>query len=319
MLYLQRWCRSQVVATQSNILRTQSHFPLVIQTSKLTEMAHGPGPIGYIFHRSSLKLVHPKGGSSNPGNDTRLVLHSDKMVPQRLQVRFVPVEGFGHFGYIEHVSSGKIVHPDGGHLDPGNDTSLVYHSDRHAGALFAFNQEDERIMHRGGKIWHPLGGSPNPGNDTPCVLHSAVHDAAKFYFGNLDGTEISPYPHPNLSGTWKVVKAFINPMASHTFTQTYKVGKVLTRSMTEQHAWSVSAGIAKSIFSASAEYSGFVEKSSEQTWSSEYEETTTIDVKAGKTVVVWQFVFGMKQYDEEYSFQSSIIGDSDSLDVQPSI
>ena len=282
-------------------------------------MADGPGPIGYIFHRSSRKLVHPSGGSSNPGNDTPLVLHSDKNSPERLQVRFVPVEGFGHFGYIEHVSSGKIVHPHGGSLTPGNDTRLVYHSDRHAAALFAFDEEDERIMHRDGKIWHPLGGSPNPGNDTRCVLHSDVHDAAKFYFGNLDGTELSPYPNANLSGTWEVVKAFINPLASHTFTQTYKVGKTLRQSSTERHGWSISVGVAKGIFSASAEYSGFVEKTNESTWSSEREETSTIDVTAGKTVVVWQFVFGMKQYDEEYSFQSSILADTDSLDVQPSI
>ena len=277
------------------------------------------GPIGYIFHRSSRKLVHPRGDSSNPGNDTELVLHSDKDSPQRFQVRFVPEKGFGHFGYIEHVSSGKFVHPYGGSLNPGNDTKLVYHSDRHAAALFAFDEEDERIMHRDGKIWHPLGGSPNPGNDTPCVLNSDVHDAAKFYFGKLDGTEISAYPNPNLSGTWKVVKAFIDPKASHTFTQTYKIGKVLKRSSTEHHAWKVSAEVAYSIFKASAEYSGFVEKSSANTWSSEYEQTATIVVEAGKTVVVWQFVFGMEQYDEEYSFQSSIIGDTDSLDVKPSI
>lgn len=294
------------------------------QTSKgnnaqLFQMANGPGPTGYIFHRSSRKLVHPFGGSFNPENNTELVLHSSKDNPGRLQVRFVPVEGFGHFGYIEHVSSGKIVHPLGGSLTPENDTRLVYHSDRHAGALFAFDEEGEHIMHRDGKIWHPFGGSAYPDNNTPCVLHSDVHDAAKFYFGNLDGTEISPYPNPQLSGTWKIVKAFVTPKASHTFEQKYKVGKSLTRSSTERHAWSISASVAIAYFSASAEYSGYVEKSNSSTWSSEYEETTTIKVTAGKTVVVWQYVFGIEQYDEEYSFQSSIIGDTDSLDKHPTI
>lgn len=282
-------------------------------------MADGPGPIGYIFHRSSLKNVHPYGGSTNPDNETNLVVYGNTSNPAKLQVRFVPVEGFGHYGYIEHVASGKIVHPKGGSLDPGNDTRLVYHSGRHAGALFAFDEEDERIMHRGGKIWHPLRGSPYPDNDTPCVLHSDVHDAARFYLGKPDGTKISPYPTPELSGTWKVIKAFIDPLATQTFTQTYKVGKSLTSSVTEQHAWNVSAGIAKGIFAAGAEYSGYVEKSSEKTWSQEYEETTTIEVTAGKTVVVWQYVFGMQQYDEAYSFQSDIIGDTDSLEYTPSI
>ena len=107
------------------------------------------GPIGYIFHRSSGKLVHPLGGSSQPSDDTVLVIHGAKSNPARLQVRFVPVEGFGHFGYIEQVSSGKIVHPLGGSLSPGDNTSVVYHSARHAGALFAFDEEDEHIMHRG--------------------------------------------------------------------------------------------------------------------------------------------------------------------------
>lgn len=268
------------------------------------------GPTGYIFHRSSGKIVHP---------DDTVYLHSKKSNPGQLKVRFVPVEGFGHFGYIEHLASGKIVHPYGGSLDPGNNTVLKLHSDRHAGALFGFDEDDERIMHRGGKIWHPMGGSPNPSDGTDCVLHSDVHDAAKFYFGDLDGKEMSPYPAPELSGSWKVVKAFINPLAQHTYTQTYKVGKSMSTSVTEQHAWNVSAGAAFKFFSGSAEYSGMVEKTSESTWSTESEESTTITVEAGKTVVMWQYVFGMMQYDEGLAFQSNILGDSNSLDVEPEI
>ena len=158
------------------------------------------GPIGYIFHQSSRKLVHPQGGSHNPDNETALVVHGAKNDPTRLQVRFVPIEGFGHFGYIEHVSSSKIVHPQGGSLDPGNDTRLVFNSDRHNGALFGFNEEDYEIMHLSGKIWHPSKGSPNPGNDTACVLHSDRHTAARFYFGDINGKPMSPYPSANLSG-----------------------------------------------------------------------------------------------------------------------
>lgn len=278
------------------------------------------GPIGYIIHQSSRKLVHPKGGSHHPGNDTYLVIHSDKNDPARLQVRFVPVQGHGHFGYIEHVSSGKIVHPCGGGLDPGNDTALVYHGDRHSGALFGFNEEGYEIMHIGGKIWHPEGGSPNPGNDTTCVLHSGRHAAARFYFGDLNGNPMSPYPSPNLSGDWKLVRAFVTPETSHTYTITYKVGKSQTRSMTTQHAWKISAGIEiKEIFSASAEYSGFVERTSSNTWTEEREESHTINVSEGETIVVWQYLFTMEQYGDEWSFQSTIIGDTNSLDVKPQL
>ena len=175
------------------------------------------GPVGYLYHWSSRRPIHPSGGSHNPGNDTVLVVYNSKNDPTRLQFRFVAVDGAGHFGYIEHVSSGKIIHPKGGDLDPGNDTRLVLHSGRHAGALFGFDEDNAVILHRGGKRWHPKGGRPDPGNDTPLVLHSGQHDGAKFYLGNLNGDPISPYPSPNLSGDWKLLQAFVTPLADHTY------------------------------------------------------------------------------------------------------
>ena len=277
------------------------------------------GPVGYLHHWSSRKLVHPKGGSHDPGNDTNLVVNSTKDDPSRLQFRFVAVDGAGHFGYIEHVSSGKIVHPKGGSLDPGNDTNLVLHSNRHAGALFGFDEENIVIMHKGGKIWHPKGGKPDPGNDTPLVLNSDRHDAAKFFFGNLGGDCISPYPTPNLSGDWKLLQAFVTPLADHTYSVTYTVGKSVTKSQTTQNAWNVSVGAAKDLFSASAEYSGFVQKSSSTTWKEEMQQKYTINVKKGQSVWVWQYVFGISQYDDEIRFQSTIIGDTDSQDKKPVI
>ena len=277
------------------------------------------GPIGYLYHWSSKKLVHPKGGSSNPGNGTHLIVFGSKEDPGRLQFRFVAVDGAGHFGYIEHVSSGKIVHPEGGSLDPGNATSLVLHSDRHAGALFGFDEENLVILHKGGKIWHPKGGKPGPGNDTPVVLHSDRHDAAKFFFGSLQGESISPYPSPNLSGDWKLLQAFVTPLADHQYSLAYKVGKSVTKSQTTHNAWSVSVGVAKGLFSASAEYSGFVEKSSSTTWDEGKEQTYTINVTKGHSVWVWQYVFGMSQYDDEIHFQSTIVGDTDCKDKKPVI
>ena len=85
------------------------------------------GLIGFIYHQSSGRLVHPYQGSREPANDTRLVIHSSNDDKDRLQVRFIPMEG--HFGYIEHVSSGKIIHPKRGKCNPQNNTALVFHSD----------------------------------------------------------------------------------------------------------------------------------------------------------------------------------------------
>ena len=150
--------------------------------------------------------MHPSGGSSNPDNDTKLVLHDSKSNPGRLQFRFVAVEEAGHYGYIEHVSSGKIVHPSGGSVNPTDNTELVLRSGRHAGALFGFDESNATILHKSGKLWHPYGGVGNPSNDTTLVLHSDVHDNAKFYLGDLDGNRLSRYEKPVLmmGSYWRV-------------------------------------------------------------------------------------------------------------------
>ena len=80
----------------------------------------------------------------------------------------------------------------GGKPNPGNDTTLVLHSDRHAAALFKFDQESKEIIHKSGKIWHPKGGSTNPGNDTTCVLHSDRHAGAKFLLADRSGKPLDP-------------------------------------------------------------------------------------------------------------------------------
>ena len=139
------------------------------------------GPIGYIFHWSSKKPIHPLGGEYNPPDETKLVVHSGVTKPECNQFRFVAVDGAGHFGYIEHVSSKKIVHPKGGSSNPPDQTRLVLSSGRHAGALFGFDEENNGILHRCGRYWHPSGGSTNPGDNTEVLVHSGLHDGARFY------------------------------------------------------------------------------------------------------------------------------------------
>ena len=275
------------------------------------------GPIGYLFHWSSKKPVHPRGGQHDFDEDTEIVVCSGLDDPTRLQFRFVAVDGSGHFGYIEHVSSGKIVHPKGGSLNPPNQTHLVLCSGRHAGCLFGFNEADIGILHKCGRYWHPLGGKPNPENDTSVVVCDGLHDGAKFYFGDINKNPISPYPEPNLSGDWKLLQAYMTPLADHTYSETYKVGRSATDTTTNQHSWSVSTEVAIKFFSAKAEYAGFVEASSSSTWNEEREESRTISVTKGQTVCVWQYVFGMAQYGEELHFNSTIIGDTDSKYKKP--
>jgi hypothetical protein len=161
---------------------------------------------------------------------------------ERLQVKFIPVDGAGHFGYIEHAPSGRVVHPKGGAANPRNDTALVYHTDRHEGALFAFDEAHNRIMHKSGKIWHPKGGKLSPSNDSVCVLHSDIREAAKFYIGNSNGDPISPYPDkPELGGNWKILVAFITPKAASSKLHEYQTGRSLTTSVTSTKPWNVNA------------------------------------------------------------------------------
>ena len=99
----------------------------------------------------------------------------------------------------------------------------------------------------------------------------------------------------------------------------YKVGMSQTQSTTTQHAWKFSAEASYKMFSANAEYSGFVNKTTSSTWSEEKEESHSISVTEGETVAVWQYVFTIEQYGDEWSFQSTIIGDTNSLDVKPTL
>ena len=103
-------------------------------------------PVGCLYHWSSKMRVHPKGS-----NDPNLVVKSDKKIKDTLEFRFVAVEGAGHFGYIEQVKSGKIVHPKEDSLKPSNNTHLVLRSERHAGALFGFDESNNLIWHKHGK------------------------------------------------------------------------------------------------------------------------------------------------------------------------
>ncbi|XP_041365423.1 lectin-like [Gigantopelta aegis] len=144
---------------------------------------------GMIRHWSGGKFIHPMGGSENPDNDTKLVIH--EATHPNMRFRFVQFEG--PWGYIEHVASGKVVHPQGGSSDPGNGTALVLHEARHAGALFAFDYENHLIQHRSSKYFHPEGGNVSPPNDTELVLHEDVHDGMRWVVVTVDNVETPLY------------------------------------------------------------------------------------------------------------------------------
>ena len=258
------------------------------------------GPLGYIYHgppskNSKFKWVHPKGGSFCPDNDTQLMIHESK----GHQMQFILVDRINRYGYIEHVSSGKIVHPKGGGANPRKDTALVFHSDRHDGALFRFDEGNCRIVHKGGKmIWHPKGGSLEPSNGTTCVLHSDIHNGAKFYFGDSSGKPISPYPEkPKLSGEWKLVTEITAP-------------KELSRTV------EYSTGVSAESVGAKRISKGDVYECL-GTRSQERKEYLTMKLKEGDTVAIWQYVISITQNDNKWFFKTNVIEETLSLAIIP--
>lgn len=225
-----------------------------------------------IKHKSGGKFVHPLDGDNpNPRNDCELVIYEG--FHNNTIFEFDPVEG--EWGYIRHISSGKILHPFRGQLNPGNDTHIVLHQDRHAGALFAIDQVNEYIVHKGGKYIHPSGGSPNPGNSTRLVLHGDRHDAMEFVCVSFSdpNKEVMPYGQPKVIGSWKVINAILNPVAEHTQRMEYTVGKSKTESTTSQveFKWESSASVNVLFMSASAStsLSTMLQKTSSTTWTEE--------------------------------------------------
>lgn len=147
---------------------------------------------GYIKHVESGKFIHPKCGNCYPPNGNRLVIWSSDSMEFKLKVRFIPIEGEGQYGYIEHCASRKLVHPVTGLATIKNGTELVYHSDRHVGCLFKFDEENKTIQHRGGKFWHPKSGFDYPDQGTCVVLWDGVHKNTHFIFVDGSNNQISP-------------------------------------------------------------------------------------------------------------------------------
>lgn len=228
-----------------------------------------------------------------------------------IQFRFIPVKGEGHFGYIENVETGRIVHPACGTEPPSNGTLLNFHSARHSGALFTYDALNDAIRHISGKYMHDGG--------TYLQLRDGLRSSSHFQCVNAHDKEIDPCPTPELTGGWQMVNCILDPAANHTYTYSYTTGMSKTLSSTSQHEWSVSAEGSFLWFSASAEYSGLAENTNEDTWSEERTVERSITVTPGKSVVTWQWVFGAAQFGNSLQFKSSFLADTDSLKKPPKL
>lgn len=86
-----------------------------------------PG-FGLIKHKTSGKFLHPSGGSSEPGDNTRIIIHSGNHYATTWAINTQSKT-------ILHVGN-KIWHPLGGGVTPGDTTPVIVHSGEHSATHF---------------------------------------------------------------------------------------------------------------------------------------------------------------------------------------
>nr|QYA18700.1 agglutinin [Clandestinovirus] len=126
--------------------------------------------IGVLKH-SSGKCIHPYGGQVNAGNGTKLVYYSG-CDGDALKFKMLAN------GSIQHVGSGRCVHPQGwfnnksqDQLRPDNGTPLVLWDGCGADKNKFKIMDDGSLQHvPSGKCVHPISGFPNPKDNDDLVI-----------------------------------------------------------------------------------------------------------------------------------------------------
>lgn len=226
-------------------------------------------PTFVIKHQSGGSYIRPLDWQESHADDTSVVVHSE--FDGSMLFEFDIVDGV--WGYLRHVLSGKVVQPSGGQVDPDNDVGLVLDSDRNPGALFALDDVNHYIIHKGGKFAHPAGGSHSPCNNCHVVLHEHIHGAMKWLFVSPGNTsqDVSVYGKPIIGGEWRVINTVLNPVTRHTLNKKFKVGKAKIESRTSpvQFKWEVEAPREFLRLSPTLSFTAKVGDASSSTWADE--------------------------------------------------
>jgi hypothetical protein len=239
-------------------------------------------------HWSSGKFIHPRGGTAY--KDVGLVTYPGTGPQTKYYLEFRE----GPWGYLVWAKDPKYsVHPSGGAVDAGNGTSLVFHSDRHPGAYFAFNEENRQIVHISGRFCHPLGGSAQPGNNNGIVLYDGYRDATRFYATDGSDRQVNLDLPAQVSVGWRLVFAEDDPLTSRKQTFRVRVGQTVSKQTTKEAALTLSVGMEFKLFGTktSAQLQLAYKLTNSETWTYETERSVTYDIVAGQPVAVWQRVF----------------------------
>ena len=98
--------------------------------------------------------------------------------------------------------------------------------------------------------------------------------------------EVNVYGKPVLNGHWKIIYMIINPIAEHTQTLTYTVGKSQTESVksTLEFKWETTSGLqSEESISMSSYVRSMFERVSSSTW---YGEKSVTHVMKGLLVII---------------------------------
>lgn len=241
-----------------------------------------------IKHKYTGRFIIPEGEESDPDNWTDLVV--DDKQHERMYFTFDVIEGV--WGYIRHVTSGKIFHPYDQSLHPSNTSKVVLHSDRHAAALFAIDQVNDLMIHKGGQRVNTKGADPNPKRNTCVRLRDTEDDAGKWLFVSPQDPdkEVLVYGSPTLTGEWNIIHMVLNPVAEHISTVEIKHGMSTNHSSrsTFQFDWEIEAKASLLFSSVSKKnvLSGMVQNTTSSTWSDETSVTKEIKGKCFYCFVV---------------------------------
>ncbi|CAL4128058.1 unnamed protein product [Meganyctiphanes norvegica] len=229
------------------------------------------------------------------------------------------------WGYIHPKESDEFWHPVGGQMNTTtNGEELHLHPSKPRHAMFAIDQVNGYIIHRDGLYVHYAAGTdPCPPNGDRIILHQDKHEGMTWEFLNPSNTseEVNVYGSANILGDWKMLFAVEKSLAELTIQFKYKVGKSHPESTSSafQFGWeaSVSAKCKFAQMSTSTSITKEIENSSPETWSEEVEQTDTVKVVPGETVVVWQRVFIGTHLGHKAVFQSSHFTHTKDIDVKP--
>jgi len=203
----------------------------------------------------------------------------------------------GPWGYLvcnEHPTF--CVHPEGGAVDAGNETVLLFHEGRHPGCYFTINQNSRTIQHISGRYWHPFGGGAQPGSGDRIVLNDGYRDATKFYPADSSGADVHlDLPVSASTAGWRLVFAENHPLSDRTITFKAKVGRSVSNTSTTQITTTFKAEMEDQLFGAkskaSVEVKSAFTQTDSKTWTQEQEQDITYNIKKDQPIAVWQRVF----------------------------